>query len=341
MRAAARRGDPRATRLLHVDPRGGSFEDLTIDGLPTLLESGDLVVLNDAATIPASLRGVTAGGLAVEVRLAGEGTGGLWRAVLFGDGDWHTRTEERPAPPALVAGDEIRFEGLRATVERVDDPPRLVALRFDARGDALWRALYRAGRPVQYAYTAAPFALWDVQTAYASRPWAVEPPSAGFALTWELLLAIRRKGVGVARVTHAAGLSSTGDPALDRRLPFPERFEVPEATVAAIEATRARAGRVVAIGTTVARALAAAVASGGGRLVACSGVTDVLLGPGRPLGVVDAIVTGVHEAETSHYVLLETFAPRDLLDLAHAHADSRGYRGHEFGDAVLVLNSQG
>src|SRR5207253_4824986 len=143
----------------------------------------------------------------------------------------------------------LRFDGLGATVVAVDArSPRLVDLAFDARGDALWRALYRAGRPVQYAHVGAPLALWDVQTAYASRPWAAEAPSAGFSLTWDLLIDLRRGGVGLARVTHAAGLSSTGDAALDARLPLGEAYDVAKETVRAVEATRRRGGRVVAAG---------------------------------------------------------------------------------------------
>ena len=87
---------------------------------------------------------------------------------------------------------------------------------------SLWRALYQAGRAVQYAHTARSLALWHVQTAYAARPWAAEAPSAGFALTWDLLLDLRRRGISTARVTHAAGLSSTGDGELDARLPLAE-----------------------------------------------------------------------------------------------------------------------
>jgi S-adenosylmethionine:tRNA ribosyltransferase-isomerase len=334
------RDDPRTTRLLTIESRTGALVDGRVGDLRELLDERDLVVVNDAATLPASLAGVAESGDAVEARLAGENGDGTWRAVLFGAGDWRTRTEERPAPPRLAEGDRIAFDGLGATVTRVDEAaPRLVCLRFDARGAALWRALYRAGRPVQYAYAAGPYALWSVQTTYASRPWASEAPSAGFALTWDLILDLRRRGVGVARVTHAAGLSSTGDPALDARLPFAERFEVPEETVRAVERARARGGRVIAVGTTVARALESAAAAGGGRLAAVAGTTDLLLGPERRPRVVDGIVTGVHDAETSHFRLLESFAPRDLLDRAHALADARGYHDHEFGDAVLVLRS--
>src|SRR5204863_7761232 len=97
--------------------------------------------------------------------------------------------------------------------------------------------------------------LYEVQTAYASRPWAVEMPSAGRPLTWDVLLRARARGVHIATLTHAAGLSSTGDVALDGALPWPERYEIPERTATAITAARAAGGRVIAIGTTVVRAL--------------------------------------------------------------------------------------
>ena len=113
---------------------------------------------------------------------------GEWWAVLFGAGDWRTRTEDRPAPPRLAPGDRIAIGGdLTAEVRRVDpSSSRLVALAFDREGGRLWAALYRHGRPVQYSHVRAPLALWHVQTGYATRPWAVELPSAGRTLTAEL-----------------------------------------------------------------------------------------------------------------------------------------------------------
>jgi S-adenosylmethionine:tRNA ribosyltransferase-isomerase len=367
--AAWPRRDASATRLLHVDPAAGrrGFVDGRIGDLRVLLREGDLLVVNDAATLPASLRGVTGAGAAVEVRLVGrEGEGGgCWRAALFGAGDWRQRTEDRPPPPALGAGEELRFDGagtrgedgspgrrgragrggradrpLRATITSVDvGSPRLVSLCFAARGAALWRALYRAARPVQYAHTARPLALWQVQTAYAARPWAVEAPSAGLALSWELLLDLRRRGIAIARVTHAAGLSSTGDGELDARLPLAERYEVPEETVRAVAAARRRGGRVVAVGTTAVRALEGNARSHRGRLAAGAGTTALRLGPALRRRVVDGILTGVHDPGTSHFALLESFAPRALLLEAHAFAAERGYLGHEFGDAMLILGT--
>lgn len=324
-------------RLLVVDAATDTLRDAEARDLPVLLRPGDLVVVNDAGTLPASLPGATATGEPLEARLATELGEGRWRAVLFGAGDWRSRTEDRPAPPPVRAGDELRFGALRAVVEEVDpDAPRLLSLAFAARGDSLWRALYRAGRPVQYAYADAPYPLWRVQTAWAARPWSVEPASAGFLLEWEGIEALRRRGIGVAPLTHAAGLSSTGNAALDARLPFEERYEIPPSTAAAVARAKARGGRVVAVGTTATRALEGAAGPDGSVPAAC-GVTGLRLGAGSPLRVVDAVVTGVHERGTSHFRLLEAFAPRDLVERATSRAEQHGYRGHEFGDGVLVF----
>ena len=143
--------------------------------------------------------------------------------------------------------------------------PRLVDLAFRERGARLWAALYRHGRPVQYAYVAGPLELWHVQTRYASRPWCAELPSAGRPLTWSLLLGLLRRGVALASLTHAAGLSSTGDPALDALLPMPERFEIPAETAQAIRDAKAGGGRRDrGRRTTVTRALEGSAAQHGG-----------------------------------------------------------------------------
>ncbi|XXF77054.1 S-adenosylmethionine:tRNA ribosyltransferase-isomerase [Myxococcaceae bacterium GXIMD 01537] len=332
------REHPDAGRLLHVAPRSGRIHDTHVSALPTLLRAGDLLVVNDAATLPASLHGRTEAGTEVELRLLAREPGGTWTAVLFGAGDWRTRTEDRLAPPALAVGARLRLGTLTARVVEVLPPsPRLLRVAFDEAGAALWAGLYRSGRPVQYAYVAGALSLWHVQTGYAARPWAVETPSAGYALTWELLLALRRRGVRWASLTHAAGLSSTGDEALDAALPRPERFDIPVATVEAIERTRREGGRVVAVGTTVVRALEGRAAQGGGRLEPGEGETDLLLGPGFVPRVVEGVLTGVHEPGSSHHSLLRAFAPLPLLREAAALAEARGYLGHEFGDSCLVL----
>jgi S-adenosylmethionine:tRNA ribosyltransferase-isomerase len=331
---------PLEERLLVVEPRSGRFEDRRIRDLPRLLRRGDLLVVNDAATLPASLQGTTSAGEPIEVRLAGGGgENGKWTAALLGRGDWRTRTEDRPPPPRVAAGDVLRFGGdLGATVESVSPvSPRLVSLAFDRSGDGLWEALYRCGRPIQYSYLEAPLAMWEVQTSYGSRPWAVELPSAGRPLNWELLGALRRQGIALVSITHGAGLSSIGDAAADAILPLPERFEVPIATVEAERKARGRGGRVVAVGTSVARALEGSAVAHGGRLAAGAGMTDVRIDESFPLHVVDGLLTGLHEPGTSHFAMTKAFAPEQTLTDAYRHAEAAGYLGHEFGDEMLIL----
>jgi len=259
---------------------------------------------------------------------------------VLGAGDWRTPTEYRPPPRALVAGERLELgEGLIARVKRVHSaggaPPRLVELGFEQSGAALWSALYRHGRPVQYSYLRAPLELWHVQTPFASRPWAMELPSASRPLAWATLLGLRKRGVDISAVTHAAGLSSTGSHELDALLPLPERFEVGAAACAAIRRTHERGGRVIAAGTTVVRALESAAALSS-PLAPSSGEAELRINGAHRLRVVDAVLTGMHAPATSHFALLEAFAERTLLERAHEHAKHSGYLAHEFGDSLLI-----
>ncbi len=323
-----------AERLLHVDPKARSFADHRFADLPALLRPGDLLVLNDAATLPASLRMKNHD---AELRLLARERDGTFRAIAFGAGDFRTTTEARPAPPRFGAGSELVFDGLRAHVVEVDaEEPRLVRVRFESEGREFFEALYRAGRVVQYAYVERPLELWDVQNRYASRPWAFELPSAGRPLTFGLLGELRARGVELAVVTHAAGLSSTGSSSLDRRLPVPEQSDIPFDTVRAVEAAKARGGRVVAVGTTVVRALEGRALEAQ-RLSAGRNETSLVIGRGFRPRVVDGLVTGLHDPATSHFALLEAFAERSLLVSALEHASRTGYLEHEFGDSCLVL----
>lgn len=308
-----------------------------IRDLPSLLAPGDLMVLNDAATIPASLFGRLRG-RPIELRLAGERDDGDWDAVLFGEGDWRTRTEHRPAAPDAHPGEVLSLgdsDDFSATVIAVSPRfSRLLTVRLNVTGDAMWQRLYRHGRPVQYAHVREALPLWHVQTPYAARPWAVEMPSAGRALRPSLLAALRAREISLATITHAAGLSATGDDALDAALPLPERYEVSLRTVEAVRACRARGGRVIAVGTSVVRALESAARDG--ELRAAQGVTDLILGAASTLRVVDGVLTGLHEPGTSHHALLGAFVTPALLERSLEEAAREGYLLHEFGDSALV-----
>jgi S-adenosylmethionine:tRNA ribosyltransferase-isomerase len=335
-------------KLLVIDDRGG-LRHIAREALVDVLHPGDLVVANDAATLPASLHGIhVRSGEPIEVRLAGKHAAAKperslsteladFSAVAFGAGDFHTRTEDRPHPPAFACGDALALGPLTATVTGILGHPRLISLHFDGSPDEIWAGIAHHGRPVQYAHVARPLALWDVWTPIASPPVAFEPPSAGFALDWRTLAALRARGIGFATITHAAGLSSTGDIELDKQLPFDEPYDIPQSTACAIGRTRERGGRIVAIGTTVVRALEHAAMLGGSVVHAGPGVATERVGPGTSLRVVDAILTGVHEPGTSHYELLRAFADDLTLSAADDEMLAQGYQPHEFGDSVLVI----
>lgn len=318
--------------IIHV-PRRGFVE---------FLRPNDLVIANNAATLPASLSGIhQSTGQPIEVRLAGRSSlnpmdVSRFSAVVFGEGDFHTRTEDRPLPPLLTPGDTLMLGPLQAIVEELLAHPRLVSLLFHGTADQVWAGIASHGKPIQYSHMQTSLELWDVWTKVAGPPVAFEPPSAGFILDWEVLSTIREHGAHFATVTHAAGISSTGDDDLDRLLPFDEPYHIPEATAKAVEIARQRGGRVIAVGTSVVRALEDA-ATEDGHLCVGDGMAKGKIGPTTRLRVVDAILSGTHERGTSHYELLRAFLEDSTLERATEELTIHGYKTHEFGDSVLIL----
>ena len=336
LRAASRPRPLEAQRLLHVERSTGQVRDGAMGAIADFARPGDVWVVNDAATLPASLSGHDERGRAIELRLAGAlPERSRWTAIVFGAGDWRDDTDRREPPPALHLGARLTLGPLRARVVAIDpQSPRLVEVAFAQRGAAFWQALYAHGRPVQYRYVERALSLSDVQTPLASRPWAVEAPSAGRSLHPRVLGALRARGATIATLTHAAGLSASGDAALDARLPLPERYSIPRATVEAL----GRARRVVAVGTSVTRALEGAALQGStlGTVSPGPGTTDLRIGEATPLRVVHALLTGAHDPSSSHYDLLRAFAPEGLLRRAVQTSAALGYLGHELGDSWLI-----
>ncbi len=329
---------PADARLLAVD-RDGRIRHAARTDFVRLLRPGDLVVANDAATLPASLVGEhSRSGRRIELRLAGRSSLALdhviFRAVVFGHGDFHMRTEDRPLPPALAEGDGLALGPLRATVTCVH-APRLVTVHFHGRPSEVWSGLANHGRPIQYAHVPVPLAIWDSWTPIAGNAVAFEPPSAGFVLDWQTIRAMKAAGVRFATITHAAGISSTGDATLDGLLPFDEPYRVPALTALAIADARKRGDRVIAIGTTVVRALEHAAAADG-LVHAGDGLATNRLGPSSRLQVVDALLSGTHERGSSHHELLRAFAGEEIIDRMDQELNALGYLTHEFGDSVFL-----
>jgi S-adenosylmethionine:tRNA ribosyltransferase-isomerase len=313
-------------RLMAVRPAG--VTTVRFRALPGLLEPGDLVVVNTSATLPGRLDARRADGLVVPLH---------WSATLD-DGTWvvELRRPGNDGPDLGVEpGSVLELpDGVRATLLSGHPDP--------ARPGRLWRArtdpevsvayLQRHGRPIGYGHLAGPFPLSAFQNVYATEPGSAEMASAGRPLTERVLTGLVARGVVVAPITLHAGVSS---PELHEP-PYPERFAVPEVTARLVTGTRAAGHRVVAVGTTVTRALETATDEGGVTRPA-TGWTDLVLGPDRPARVVTGLITGLHTPQASHLHLLEAVAGADLVQVAYAAAVAERYLWHEFGDSMLFL----
>jgi S-adenosylmethionine:tRNA ribosyltransferase-isomerase len=308
--------------------------------LANLFRPGDVVVANDAATLPASLSGRHGRtGRSIEVRLAARASldeVSQFSAVVFGEGDFRTRTESRAEPPTLNPGDQLELGPLQASVVRLLNHPRFILMRFAGSSREIWEGLARHGRPIQYSHVPTPLAVWDTWTPIAGPPVAFEPPSAGFALDWKMVASMSARKIRFGTITHAAGLSSTGDPQLDALLPFAEPYRIPRSTASMIEHAQASRGRIIAIGTTVVRALEHTAAIFNGFVPPGERLATQRLGASSRLRIVDAILSGTHERGSSHYELLRSFVDDETLNRIDQELNAHHYRTHEFGDSVFL-----
>jgi S-adenosylmethionine:tRNA ribosyltransferase-isomerase len=315
-----------AARLLVATPE--ATEDARFADLPHYLNAGDLVVVNTSGTLPAAVTGQRADGHPVVVHFA----------TALDDGDWVV--EVRPAGTAsgpvadLRAGEAVALpDGVTLAIVGAHPPGQ----------HRLWRAalaveggvvayLYRHGRPIRYGYVPRPYPIDAYQTVFAREPGSAEMPSAGRPFTAELVTELVTRGITLAPITLHTGVSSpeAGEP------PQPERFRVSEPTARLVNMTRAWGGRVVAVGTTVTRALESA-ADDAGVVRERAGWTDLVLGSRRPARVVGGLITGWHAPGASHLQLLEAVAGAPLVERAYRAALRLRYRWHEFGDSCLLL----
>ncbi|MGD9895311.1 MAG: S-adenosylmethionine:tRNA ribosyltransferase-isomerase [Dehalococcoidia bacterium] len=315
-------------RLLVLDRRTGATTHSTFRHLDRFLRRGDLLVVNSSRTVPALLRAVGDDGRPVEVRLADHRGSRRWDALLL-DGRTHIGRDGL----RLIFGEELRARVLG----RRRDLPFLWRLEFSLGGARLLDAIYRLGEPIRYSYVAGALPIDLYQTVYATEPGSVEMPSAGRPLSWEMLLNLRQKGVDTASLVLHTGLSSTRDDAVDALHPnYDETYAVPPETADAVNRTYAAGGRVIAVGTTVVRALET-VTGEDGITHAGHGRTRLHITPHSRLHGVDGLLTGLHEPQASHLDLLSAFVRPEHLAPAYGEALARRYLWHEFGDMNLIL----
>ena len=315
-------------RLMVATRHDGRIVHARFNDLARFLAPGDLLVINTSATLPAALAAQREDGTALELRLstpAPDHPGEQWWVIEL-------RCDLAPFREARV-GEQLSLPaGARAEI-----------LAPFASGARLWLArlelpeplrdyLGRHGRPIRYEYVPREWPIGAYQSAFALEPGSAEMPSAGRPFTPELVTRLVAGGVHLAPITLHTGVSSPER----REPPYPERYRVPAGTARLVDAVRGWGGRVVAVGTTVVRALES-VAGPDGKVAGGDGWTNLVVTPERGLRAVDGLLTGWHEPEASHLELLRAAAPDELIHRSYRAASERGYLWHEFGDSHLIL----
>lgn len=312
-------------RLLVSDQ--GSTTHARFRELSRYLRAGDLLVVNDSATLSA----------AVDAWIGNDPVV-LHFSTWLDDGSWVVEVRSPDGHPAdwstLRSGLKVHLpSGVTATLAEPWLPSgrRLWTAGIDGT-DSVIRWLQRRGRPITYAYVREHWSADHYDTVFGRKPGSAEMPSAGRPFTDRMVTDLVTSGIAIAPITLHTGVSSpeTGEP------PSPERFAVPASTARLVNETRTAGGRVIAVGTTVTRALET-VASVEGRIQAGSGWTDLVLGADRPTRVIDGLVTGWHAPGASHLELLQAVVGVQAVREAYNSALAAGYLWHEFGDSALLL----
>ncbi len=321
----ARRDDVRLlVNIGDAAPVHARFTDLG-----AFLAAGDVVVVNTSATVPAAVDGRMPDGDPIVVHFSGELPGGtLLVEVRQPDaGTTAPRFLDEPATIDLLGAGRVhlhaRFTGsqrLWLASAELGDEPRLTDF------------LAAHGRPIRYRHVPREWPLDAYQTVFAREPGSVEMPSAARPFTTELVTELVGRGVLIVPVLLHTGVSSLEG----EERPYPERYVVSRATADALNAARQNGGRVIAIGTTVVRALAT-VTDDRAVVHPGHGWTEVMVTPDTPVASIDALLTGWHEPESTHLLMLEAFAGRPALEQAYRAAVDGGYRWHEFGDSHLIV----
>ncbi|MGH9095544.1 MAG: S-adenosylmethionine:tRNA ribosyltransferase-isomerase [Acidimicrobiales bacterium] len=320
-----------AVRLL-VARRDLSIEHRIFSELPSLLDPGDVLVVNTSATLPAALTARLRDGTPAIVHLSGRSRGGNWVLEL-------RRPERRATVPWLVAAAGTVLElpcGGQARLLAPASGSTPGAVRLWAASLALplpvLAYLARHGRPIRYGYVTANRPIGAYQTVFADEPGSAEMPSAARPFSADLVTRLAARGVRMAPFVLHAGVSSPEA----HEPPQTEWYRLPAPSAALINATRAEGRRVIAVGTTAVRTLET-VAGPDGRVGAGEGWTDLVITPARGVRAVDGLITGWHEPQASHLQLLEAVAGRPLLEASYTAALAGRYLWHEFGDSHLIL----
>ncbi len=313
--------------MLVAERDSGRLVHTTFDTIPSFLRAGDLVVVNTSAVVPAALTAWGDDGASLVVHLSTQLDDGRWVVEPRHIDGRTTRRWEGPVPLRLRVGTDatITLDAPYLTSERL-----WIARLHLPQPVFTWLAVH--GRPIRYGYVDRAWPIATYQNVYVTEPGSAEMPSAGRPFTPEVITRLVAKGVGVSPLVLHTGVASLEA----TELPYPERLRIPATTATHVNETRREGGRVIAVGTTVVRALE----TGGdddGVVRPVDGWTDLVITPERGVHVVDGLLTGWHEPEASHLLMLEAVAGRPLLEASYRASLQKGYLWHEFGDMHLIL----
>ncbi len=325
------RGLARDEVRLMVSTLNGHQHGRFID-LPQYLQPGDLLVVNESATLPASLSANHAVSGSFLLNLSTHYGNNLWLA----EPRW---SSDRPGPLPMQRGDRIDVSGMEGLlVTPYPGLPRLWFVRFDRDAYATMKT---HGRPIIYGYIKDPPGLDFYQTIFSTTPGSAEMPSAARPFTSRVLDHLDARGVLIAPVLLHTGVSSleVETETVEDHTLYPEPFQVPAATARAVNAARSEGRRVIAVGTTTARALESAWDERTQKIKFVAGFTRLYIHPDRGVQVIDGLLTGMHDPVTSHLAMLYAIAGQGLIRNAYEEALDKGYYWHEFGDSHLIFTN--
>jgi S-adenosylmethionine:tRNA ribosyltransferase-isomerase len=304
----------------------------TFNHLSDFLRSGDLLIFNSSRTLPASLKTTNSDiDKPTEVRLAEHLPDDTWLVLFLFENETQNNS-------LIQQGQKIEFDaGLTAIVEKPDlRNPRLWKIKFSETGAALIDIFYQIGKPIRYGYISAPLPLEYYMTVFAIDPGSSEMPSAGRAFTWKMLFDLKNKNIGTAFLTLHTGLSSYMDDNLSAtHIVSEEEYFIPTGTATKIRTAKAKGGRIIAVGTTVVRALESS-AYLNGKVVPGHSYTNLKITADHKLKVASGLITGFHEPQASHLDLISAFLNPVQIGKAYQEAIEKKYLWHEFGDLCLI-----
>lgn len=319
-------------KLFVIDRKNARTYHSAFNHLSDFLRRGDLLIFNSGRTLPASLKTVNYKAQQnLEVRLAEHLPDDSWLVLFLYQNKTHFHSNLKP-------GLKIKFEsGLSASIiERNIHNPRLWKIKFSVTGQELINIFNQIGKPIHYGYISAPLPLEYFLTVFSKDPLTSQMPNAGRAFTWKMIFDLKNKGIDTAFLTIHTGLSSYLDNSKAGHLMTEEEYFISASTADKIEAAKISNGRIVAVGTSVVRAIESSALQSG-KVIPGHAYTSLRITEEYKLKIADGLITGFHEPEASHLDLISAFLSPAVIKKTYEEAIEKKYLWHEFGDLCLIL----